>query len=279
MRKLFYTIPSSIGSLLPMTKDLKKIITTARYAATEAGSVILSLFNKAQVHYKDLNDPVTQADIDAQEKITGIIKEQFPSHQFLNEEDTREQDYDSDHLWIIDPLDGTNNYIGGIPHFGVSVAYAEKGVLKAGVVYDPVRDEMFYADSGGAYLNEKPIRVTTTETLKGAVVATGFSTDRGEPVEKTCDIVKMLLKNDIRAFRRMGSAALDLCWVACGRLDAYFEYSLHTWDFAGGAHIVKQAGGECVSSQGTELRLDSSGVIASNSVLFDAFKRKTAWKK
>ncbi|MBD3321626.1 MAG: inositol monophosphatase [Chitinivibrionales bacterium] len=277
--KSYFSIFSTQGELYIMTGNMKKILTTACRAAREAGAIVMKYYSGPTVRYKGSNDPVTQADLGSQKKIITVIQEEFPHHHFLKEEGGDNDDLLSEHLWIIDPLDGTKNYVGGFPHFGISIACAEKGVLIAGVVYDPVRDELFSACAQEqARLNGKIIHPSETAELKHALLATGFSTNRGIPMKKTMHVMEKLLSKNIRGIRRTGSAALDLCWVACGRLDAYFEYSLNIWDFAAGACIARQSGAVCTNRTGSKLRLDSPGVIAANKRLVARVKRNVAWK-
>jgi len=175
-------------------------------------------------------------------------------------------------LWIIDPLDGTNNFSRGIPQFCTSIAYAEHGEVLAGCIYDPERDELFSASKGNdAYLNGQKITVSKRNKINETIIATGFYYDRGQIMEQTLKTIHNLFKNNICGIRRLGSAALDLCWVACGRYDAYFEYKLHPWDFAAGMLIVREALGKCYDKSGDTMTLNGEGFIATNTNLEKKF--------
>jgi myo-inositol-1(or 4)-monophosphatase len=238
----------------------------AQRAAQAAGQRLTELLGKATVEQKGSSQNlVTQADLEAEELITSMILDAFPDHKFLREEGESTGGADADHLWVIDPLDATNNYAHGIPHFAVSVAYYEKGAPVAGVILDPTRDELFSAvRGGGAFLNGKPIRVSENAELSECIIGTGFYYDRGALMERTLKGVHDLFKRNIRGIRRFGSAAVDLCWVACGRFDGFFEYRLSPWDYAAGALIIEEAGGRCFDRDGKPLHLDSGSVIVAN---------------
>ncbi|MFW5959892.1 MAG: inositol monophosphatase family protein [Chitinivibrionales bacterium] len=216
---------------------------------------------------------VTKADTEAERAIVEMIHSEFPDDEVLGEEFSPGNTGRHKRVWIIDPLDGTNNYANGIPQYAVSIAYAEEGDVKIGVIYDPERDELFSAVKGmGARLNSKEISVSGKGGNAEALIATGFYYDRGEVMEQTLKTVRVLFDNGIRGIRRMGSAALDLAWTGCGRFDAYFEYQLSVWDYAAGILIVKEAGGVCMDVSGRDLSLESGGVIASNRNLSEWIK-------
>ncbi|HUI91319.1 MAG TPA: inositol monophosphatase family protein [Chitinivibrionales bacterium] len=259
---------------------MNEIISTAGQAASAAADIIMKKFGKGGSYEKTKNNLVTEADLEAEEAIVALIEKKFPLHQVLAEERRENTDTLAGHLWIVDPLDGTNNYAHGIPHFCVSIAYAEKGEVMAGVIYDPVRNELFCAEKGkGAFLNDKKIAVSNTARLSESIITTGFYYDRGALMEKTIDTVRSLFKADIRGIRRLGSAALDLCWVACGRFDGHFEYKLSPWDFAAGMLIIKEAGGKCSDRDGRDLSLTSKSTIVSNGRIHDDFLRIASWKE
>jgi len=232
-----------------------------------------------EVERKGSVELVTQVDIASQELIVDRLLGSFPDHAILGEEGEDQALTTADHLWVVDPIDGTTNYVHGIPQYCVSIAYAERGEILVGAVYDPQRDEMFTAVRGcGAFLNGHPIRVTRRSTLDTTVVATGFYYERGEAMERTLATIRELFGCGIRGVRRFGSAALDLCWLACGRYDAFFEYRLSVWDFAAGALLVREAGGRCEDRAGLPVGLESSSVVAANPALFDVFADTVRWR-
>ncbi len=244
----------------------------AKEAARHAGSLIMELQGRASISEKAINNLVTEADLEAQEKIIKMIREHFPEHDIIAEEQDLSTSRSATELWIIDPLDGTNNFAHTIPHFCISIAYARSGQVATGAVFDPVRGEMFTAVEGkGAFLNGVPISVSKAPFLREAIVATGFYYDRGAVMRRTLNSIEKLFEANIHGIRRFGSAALDLCWVACGRFDAYFEYKLSTWDFAAGMLILKEAGGHCTDQKGGRLDLESTGIAASNGKFHNQF--------
>lgn len=209
---------------------LEKITQVGRRAALAAGAVMrLNYLKPHQVTLKGVIDPVTETDLQAQEMIIGLIRQNFPDHGFLAEEENVGQgakvggaDVSPADLnrWIIDPLDGTVNFAHGFPMFCVSIAYEAAGVLEYGVIYDPLRDELFEGKKGGgAFLNGQPIRVSKTERLDRALLATGFPYDIRERLPETLARLGRLM-GTAQGVRRAGSAALDLCYVACGRFEA-----------------------------------------------------------
>lgn len=249
------------------------IVGVAREAGQMASAYLKENFNRSEISFKSSTyDLVTNCDIESQKIIVSYIKERFPDHDFLGEEDENRGAVDSPNLWIIDPIDGTNNFAHGIPHFSISIAYCEHGVVKAGVVIDPFRDEVFWSVAGeGAFLNSKPISVSSTENLSGAIIATGFYYDRGSMMERTLNSIKRLFEAPIQGVRRNGSAALDIVWVACGRFDGFFEYELSVWDFAAGLLIAKEAGGIITDSAGRDLGLRNRSIAVSNPEIYSDF--------
>jgi myo-inositol-1(or 4)-monophosphatase len=231
-----------------MTFKLDDLLSLAKKAATEAGELIASKREQGDIQhdYKDQQELVTNADLAADALIVNIIKERFPDHRFLTEETCKDKseskNLDSP-IWIIDPIDGTVNYAHGQQMVGVSIAFACEGEMQVGVVYNPFMEEMFSAINGqAAELNGESISVSGQQNLRKALFATGFPYDKSgiPPIIKR--IVPML--EHTQDMRRLGSAALDICWVACGRLDIYFE-SLSPWDFAAARLIAQQAGATC----------------------------------
>jgi myo-inositol-1(or 4)-monophosphatase len=242
------------------------IVNIAVRAARAAGNVIIRAMDRLdtlQITTKNHNDFVTEIDQAAEREIIKIIKKTHPTHGILAEEGGAMAG--DDYTWIIDPLDGTRNFIHGFPHFAVSIGIAYKGKIEHGVIYDPVRQELFTATRGkGAQLNERRIRVAKRSTFDGALLGTGFPYRRSESfIEAYTDGLRSLLPlcGDVR---RAGSAALDLAYVACGRLDGYFELALQPWDIAAGTLLVKEAGGLVTDLDGKEDYLKSGNVIAAN---------------
>lgn len=241
-------------------------------AARKAGLLVKHMAGNIDAVEKTRNNLVTNADFAAEDAIIATIKTHFPHHSFCAEERHASTSRDAENLWVIDPLDGTNNYAHGIPHYCVSIAYAVKGEVRLGVVFDPLRDECFSSIKGeGAFLNGKSISVSSCDGLDHAIIATGFSYDRGQVMEETLESVRRLFKADIRGIRRTGSAALDMCWVACSRFDGYFEYVLSCWDFAAGMLILREAGGMCTDRSGGPVGLTATSVISSNGKIHGDF--------
>lgn len=243
----------------------KPAVNIAVQAARRAGTVILRSIHRADaiaVTDKGQLDFVTDADKLAEQEIIREIRKAYPEHAIWGEESGRSGN--SRYVWVIDPIDGTSNFMRGLPHCAVSIALMEDGVIQHGVVYDPVRDEIFHATKGsGAYLNERRIRVGARAGMGGALIATGFPFKQRARLPVQMRMVKALLE-DGEDLRRTGSAALDLAYVACGRLDGYFEYQLQPWDMAAGALLVREAGGVVLDFEGDERWFDSGNVIAGN---------------
>jgi myo-inositol-1(or 4)-monophosphatase len=241
----------------------------ATAAAFEAGKLVFSMLGKSIITQKGATyNLVTSADTASERLIAEMITQNFPDSEILGEENHIVKDLSAPKLWVVDPLDGTNNFAHGIPQFSISIAYAEFGKVLAGVVYDPTRDEIFTAERGkGAWLNGKPISVSGSKTFSESIIATGFYYDRGDLLDNTIKAIYRLFKSNIQCVRRMGSAALDLSYVACGRFDAYYEYMLSSWDFAAGTLILEEAGGVWSDREGCESGLQSKGILCSNGML------------
>jgi len=240
---------------------------TAITAAREAGKIHQQYFTsdfkvKTKANSFDL---VTEADVKAERKIVEIIKQSFPEHNFLGEEENYEKT-DSPYTWIIDPLDGTNNFASGLPIFCSSVALAKDSELIAGAIYDASRDELFFAEKGkGAFLNGKKIRVTEHDCLEKSILITGFYYDRGRQMLDTLDNIRKFLQAPILGLRRLGSAALDLCYIASGRASGFWEFELNPWDFSAGKIIVEEAGGTFSGRFGEPVDIFKKGyIVASN---------------
>lgn len=259
---------------------MRKKLEIAVDAAKKAGRLVKKMLGGIDAVEKTRNNLVTTADLAAEDSIISMIKKRFPSHSFLAEEHHGNTAANSENLWIIDPLDGTNNYAHGIPQFCISIGYAEKGEVLAGVVFDPMRDECFLAvKGGGAFLNDKRIAVSSCDRLDQSIIATGFGYDRGRIMETTLDSIHRLFTSNIRGIRRSGSAALDMCWVAGGRFDGYFEYQLSAWDYAAGMLIVREAGGVCDDSEGNPIALSATGIVTSNGKIHKEFLDIVRWRE
>ncbi len=239
-------------------------INVAIKAARQAGSVILRNINRLQgltVTTKSRNDYASEVDRNAEAEIIRELRKAFPTHRFLAEEGGATGRGDS--CWVIDPLDGTSNYLRGFPHYCVSIALVEHDVTQLGVIYDPLRDELFTASRGsGAFLNDRRIRVSSRTGLDGALLCTGFPYRRRSRLDAHLAMCRDVLA-EAEDIRRTGSAALDLAYVACGRLDGYFEMGLLPWDMAAGVLLVRESGGLCVDLSGGETFMDSGDIIAS----------------
>ena len=209
---------------------------------------------------KARHDYVTEVDKACEAEIVREIKHYYPDHSFLCEEGGASGDSES--VWIIDPLDGTSNYMHGIPHFAVSIAQQVNGRTEHAVVYDPMRDELFNASRGsGAFMNQKRIRMSSRSSLEDAVVATAFPFRQRGKLQSYARVFQAVFSK-VEDFRRNGTASLDLAWVAAGRMDAYFEIGLHPWDVAAGALIVREAGGVVLDFDGTEKYGESGSIVA-----------------
>jgi myo-inositol-1(or 4)-monophosphatase len=246
------------------------MLNTAVKAARKAGSIITRAsfdVDKLTVRSKQQNDFVSEVDHAAEEAIISVLREAYPTHGFLGEE-SGFHDKQAEFLWIIDPLDGTTNFLHGVPQYCISIALMQKGVPQQAVVFDPNRNELFTASKGvGAYLNDRRIRVSKVDRFEGALVGTGFPFKQVEHID---DYLRML-RNVMTAasgVRRPGAAALDLAWVACGRMDAFWELGLSPWDMAAGALLIREAGGLVGDLDGNEGFLESGRIVAANAKLF-----------
>jgi len=246
--------------------------------AREAGALILGYFHqKLKIEYKGDADLVTAADRASETLIRQRIAEQFPAHDVMGEEQGL-NDRGSEFRWYVDPLDGTTNFAHGYPVFCVSLALEHRPLEHqasstakrvAGVVYDPTRDELFSAElGGGAQLNGQPIHVSQIAQLKECLVATGFPSHKRHKNPNIHFYHEITLRT--HGVRRAGSAALDLCNVASGRFDGFWEFNLNPWDTAAGVLIVEEAGGKVTRFDGSPFRLDSSETLASNGLVHDA---------
>jgi myo-inositol-1(or 4)-monophosphatase len=241
--------------------------------AREAGALLMKYFEaRVKIEYKGEVDLVTEADRKSEALILERIRSQWPKHDVLGEEGTRIES-GSDYRWYVDPLDGTTNFAHGFPVFGVSLALEFKGKRVAGVVYDPTRDELFAAEQGrGAYLNDRRIRVSAVDNLAECLVATGFPSHKRHKNPNIFFYHQITLRT--HGVRRAGSAALDLCSVACGRFDAFWEFNLNPWDTAAGVLIAQEAGGQVTDFSGAPFNIDSRETLASNALVHEAMLRE-----
>jgi len=240
-------------------------------AARGAGDVIMRRFERLDtvaVETKQRNDYVSEVDHEAEGRIIDTLLRTYPSHGILAEE-SGERKGDG-HLWIIDPLDGTTNFLHGFPHFAVSIALMADDRLEQGVIYDPVRQELFTASRGnGAEVNNRRMRVSQRRGLEGALLGTGFPYREDQPAEAYMDMLRDFMRLSA-GVRRPGSAALDLAYLAAGRIDGFWELGLSRWDIAAGALLVREAGGIIGDLHGGDDYLASGDVIAANPKVYHA---------
>src|SRR5580658_96982 len=251
------------------------LISPMQAMAREAGSLLMEYFRQhVTIEYKGAVDLVTVADRKSEALILGRIRAQFPTHDVMGEEGTRIET-GSEYKWYVDPLDGTTNFAHGYPVFCVSLAVERRGQRVAGVIYDPTRDEMFVAElSSGARLNDKAIRVSATANLGECLVATGFPSHKRHKNPNIYFYHQITLRT--HGVRRAGSAALDLCNVASGRFDGFWEFNLNPWDTAAGVLIVEEAGGKVSRFDGSQFEIDSRETLASNGLVHDALLHEFA---
>lgn len=252
------------------TNELTHILKSAESIARSAGGLLKAAYHQPrQITHKGAVNLVTQADQDAEAFIVRRLSEQFPDHAILAEEGGRREG-NAGLTWLIDPLDGTTNFAHAFPVFAVSIALHDHTGPLVGVVYDPLRDECFTAASGqGAWLNGQPIHVSAAAGLREALLATGFPYNRHTAEDNNTAAFSKFIRL-AQGVRRAGAAALDLCYVACGRLDGYWEMLLYPWDVAAGILIVREAGGQVTSYRGSpddpDL-LEGKHLIASNGLI------------
>lgn len=243
--------------------DYNKILNVARDAALEAGNHLKGFYGqRPDVEFKGVVDLVTQRDKECQDIIHRAIETNFPSHSILAEEDLNVEN-DKELLWIVDPLDGTINFAHSLPMFSVSIAFQVKGNTQVGVVYIPVLDEMFHGIRGsGAFLGNHRLAVSKEKDIGNCLLATGFPYDRRENPSYVDNIKKFLVQ--VRGLRRMGSAAIDICYVAAGRFDGFWEPKLHPWDSAAAYMLVEEAGGKMTDFSGAPYNPFMKECTASN---------------
>jgi myo-inositol-1(or 4)-monophosphatase len=242
---------------------MKPATNIAIRAARRAGGLILRHYQRGdgiRVAEKQANDFVSEVDRLAESAILEDIRKAYPDHSILGEESGRHAGNEFE--WIVDPLDGTTNFLHGFPHFSVSIALRQGDELISGVVYDPLRDELFAADRGsGAFLNERRIRVSQHKGLKGALLGTGIPFRDQRHLDAYLGMMKVLVQ-DTAGIRRPGSAALDFAYLAAGRIDGFWELGLAPWDFAAGALLVREAGGLVTDLAGGNAFLATGNVVA-----------------
>ncbi|MBI0132892.1 MULTISPECIES: inositol monophosphatase family protein [unclassified Snodgrassella] len=246
---------------------MNPILTTAWKAARKAGQMMhraSSNLNNIKIDNKAANDFVSDVDREAEHIIVNTIQEVYPHHAVLSEEVGHLGNTNAEYQWIIDPLDGTTNYLHGHKQYAISMALLHKGTLAEALVYAPEQNDLYVASRGqGALLNDKRIRVSNRSDLLRSLIATGFPVVDQSMMDTYLAILKDVLAKTAGG-RREGSAALDLCNVACGRVDGYFEFNLKPWDIAGGALIVQEAGGIVTDMHGEQTWLDSGDIVAAN---------------
>ena len=255
--------------------NYKKLCSQVQEIAKETGSFIREERQKLSnndVELKDKASLVTYVDKEAEKSIVSTVKKLIPESGFITEEGTASHKKEK-FKWVIDPLDGTTNYIHGINPYSVSIALMEDDKMVLGVVYEVSLDELFYAwKDSPAYLNGKEIKVATAKESEDTLIATGFPYYAFDRVNDYIDAMKELMK-ETRGLRRLGSAAVDLSYVACGRFDAFFEHALHAWDVAAGVFILQQAGGKVTDFNGGENWLFGGEMVAASTNYFPEFHK------
>lgn len=238
----------------------------AKRVALGAGAILRDgFYSPKKISTKGGRELLTSIDIISEQYIIAEIRRRYPDHFILAEESGGGG---TNYVWIIDPLDGTNNFAHSFPFFAVSIALARNNRIILGVIYDPLRDELFWADENGAYLNGNRITVSNTKTLKESFLATGFPYDLSPTNENNLDYFEAFSYASL-GIRRAGSAALDLAYVACGRFDGFWELKLKVWDMAAGSIIVEKAGGKVTDFHNNIWQLSSDRIIASNSLIHE----------
>lgn len=242
----------------------------AERAAVRAGELIRdSVNNVIRVEHKSAIDLVTAVDRQSEQLIVGLIRERYPSHSIVAEEETAISDTYTPYRWIVDPLDGTTNFVHGYPQFAVSIALVHAQEIAVGVVHDPMRGETFTAmRGGGARMNGDVMRASAVDELDKALLATGFPYDRRERADEYLALFKRFMCA-AQGIRRAGAAALDLCYVASGRFDGFWERKLHAWDVAAGTLIVREAGGRVTDFRGGEFDIWGDEILCSNGRIHD----------
>ena len=247
-------------------------LTIAKRAALSASRILLRHFDNLErlsVTAKQRNDFVSEADVQAEQEIIQTLRKTYPNHGILAEESGEQHGHD-DYQWVIDPLDGTTNFLHGIPHFAISIGFRHKNRLEAGLVYDPIRQEMFTASRGaGAQMNDRRMRVSNIPQMENALLGTGFPFRHPQHQPAYLNFFSSLFGKCVEV-RRAGAASLDLAYVASGRLDGYWEFGLKEWDIAAGALLVQEAGGLVSDFVGGNDFMKSGNIVAGNPKVFKA---------
>jgi myo-inositol-1(or 4)-monophosphatase len=247
------------------------MLKTVLLQAVKAGGEEMKRFNELELKISNkegINNLVTEADHASEKVIMDLIRTNFPEHQILSEE-SGEHILDSQYKWIIDPIDGTVNFAHRIPLCCVSIGIEHEGKMIMGAVYNPLMNELFFAERGkGATLNDRPISVSKKEKVENACLVTGFPYTYLDMPNGPLQVFERFIRKGIPV-RRLGSAAIDLCWVACGRFDGFYEHKLQAWDSAAGFIIVEEAGGKVTDLNGDIYSPYQPGIIASNSILHE----------
>lgn len=256
-----------------MSHNMPKLLETVIEISREVGQFLKneqSKIRKSEIEFKGRsNDMVSRADKEAEQMFVGLLSELLPGSGFIAEEGTSNK-VGEIYNWIIDPLDGTTNYLYGIPCYCTSVALEKDGDLILGVIYDPSVDECFAAEKGkGAFLNGNPIRVSDQTNLQQSLIVMGFPYDNRGRQRDYIDIL-LEINTDTRGMRRLGSAALDMAYVACGRFEAFYEYGLSDWDVAAGAVIIREAGGMVTGFKNENDFLKAETIVSANPTLHSA---------
>jgi len=255
---------------------MRNFLETAKTAALESGKILLDNFGKVskeEIRKKAATDFISFVDESSEKKIIEIIYSFFPHHTVLAEEGGV-VDKKSDYVWIIDPLDGTTNYLHSVPVFAISIALQYKNNTVLGVVYDPVHNDLFYAEKGkGTFLNDKSVRISQTQELKESFIATGFPFKSKHKLRGYLDVFQDIFNSSI-GMRRMGAAAIDLAYVACGKFDGFWEIGLAPWDVAAGSILISESGGKVSDFWNNENFKDSSYILATNSYIHQEMGEK-----
>jgi len=258
-------LPDNKAMTSPPMVSLKDVATMAARRAGEFIRAASRDLSSLRVEQKSLHDYVSQVDRGAEQRIVSTIQSHFPEHAILGEEFGRQGPNNADFCWVIDPLDGTTNFLRGVPHFAVSIGVLHGASIECGVVFDPVKDELFCAVKGeGATLNDGKIQVSERASITGALLSTGvpFSGENLSRLDSFTNTMSGLLQCQTSGLRRLGAAALDLAYVAAGRYDGFWEASLNRWDIAAGILLVTESGGKVSSLDGGDDYLESGNILA-----------------